>query len=74
MYHNEIFMWNNKAFALTIQMLLTRLKYSKSKPDSKAKVTRYKMRVPMESSCLRECSCKIQKSRGHCQKLLAVLK
>ena len=35
-----IFLWNIKALALAIQVLLERLKYSKSRPDSKGKVKR----------------------------------
>ena len=35
----EIFMRNIKALTLAIQMLSTRLKYSKSRPESKFKVT-----------------------------------
>ena len=43
-----IFMWNTKALALTIQILLTGSKYSKHRPDYKVKVTRSKMLVPTE--------------------------
>ena len=42
-----IFMWNIKALALTIQKLLARLKFSKSRSNSKVKVTRSKLFVPM---------------------------
>ena len=35
-----IFLWNIKALALAIQMLLEKLKYSKGRLDSKVKVKR----------------------------------
>ena len=40
-----ILMWNIKALALTVQKLLARLKFSKSRSNSKVKVTRSKIMV-----------------------------
>ena len=56
-----ILMWNIKALALNIQILLTKLKISKSSSNSKVKVTRSKILVSIERSCLLKYSCEIRK-------------
>ena len=44
-------MWNMKSIALTVQKLLAMLKFSKSRPNSKIKVTGLNLLVPIERYC-----------------------
>ena len=53
----EMLMCNMKALALTVQKLLSRLKFSKNGSNSKVKVTGLKIMVPKERSYHKEYSC-----------------
>ena len=66
---NILMKYQSKARALSIQMFLTRLKYSKCKPDTKVNVTSSKMLVSMERFRYQKCSCEIFKP---CDKLFNI--
>ena len=59
------FMWNIKALTLTIQMLLTRLKYSKSRPDTNVKLQGQKSWFPWKGSVNKNTHVKCQSSSTH---------
>ena len=65
-------MWNMKSIALTVQKLLARFKFSKSRPNCKVKVTRLNLMVPIERSChLAKLVWNIKARALNVQKLLA---
>ena len=57
----EIHMCNKKALSLLIQKLWSRLKFLKSRSNSKVKVTRSKILVSLERSCNKAYTCEILK-------------
>ena len=63
-------MWNIKALALTVQMLLAKLKFSKKGSNSKVKVTVSKILVPTE----RNTHVKYQSYSTHCSKVISKVK
>ena len=65
-----ILMWNIKALALTVQMLLAKLKFSKKGSNSKVKVTVSKILVPTEINT----HVKYQSYSTHCSKVISKVK
>ena len=69
-----IFMWNMKTLALTVQKLLARLKFSKSKSNSKVKLTGSKMLIYTVGLITRNTHVKYQSPSTHGWKVISKVK
>ena len=72
--HQKILMWNIKALTLTVQKLLARLKFSKNRSNSKAKVTESKIMATQKGLITGNIHVKYQNSNTHCSKSISKIK
>ena len=69
-FSHGLLMWNIKALAFTVQILLAKIKFSENSSNSKVMVIVLKMLLPMERSCHKEYLYEISNSSSHCSKVI----